>query len=89
MKPKDLFHNPWRTLSTRLAYENPWIRVREDQVTRPDGHPGIYGVVSMRAKAIGVLPVHDDGSITLVGQFRYTLNEYSWEIPEGGGPFGE
>ena len=89
MKPKDLFHNPWRTLSTRLAYENPWIRVREDQVTRPHGHPGNYGVVSMRAKAIGVLPVHDDGSITLVGQFRYTLNEYSWEIPEGGGPFGE
>lgn len=86
---KNPFDNPWHTLSTHAIYENPWISVREDQVTRPDGAPGIYGVVSMRNTAIGVLPVHADGSITLVGQFRYTLGEYSWEIPEGGCPHGE
>jgi 8-oxo-dGTP pyrophosphatase MutT (NUDIX family) len=86
---KDPFANPWRTLGSREIYQNPWIRVREDNVLRPDGNPGIYGVVSMQNRAIGVLPVHSDGSITLVGQFRYTLSEYSWEIPEGGCPQGE
>lgn len=78
--------NPWRTLATRSVYENPWIRVREDQVLRPDGAPGIYGVVEYKNRAVGVLPVEDDGSIWLVGQHRYPLSRYSWEIPEGGGP---
>ena len=70
-------------------YENPWIRVREDQVLRPDGLPGIYGVVEFKNRAIGVLPVEDDGSVWLVGQYRYPLQAYSWEIPEGGGPLTE
>ncbi|CAN5768120.1 hypothetical protein BH23PLA1_BH23PLA1_29430 [soil metagenome] len=78
--------NPWRTLDRRLVYENPWISVHEDQVLRPDGQPGIYGVVHFKNRAIGVLPVDDEGRIWLVGQYRYTLNAYSWEIPEGGGP---
>lgn len=78
--------NPWKTRSSRLVYENPWIRVREDQVTRPDGLPGIYGVVEFKNRAVGVLPVEDDGSVWLVGQHRYPLNTYSWEIPEGGSP---
>jgi 8-oxo-dGTP pyrophosphatase MutT (NUDIX family) len=78
--------NPWTTLSSRLIYENPWIRVREDAVLRPDGQPGIYGVVHFRNKAVGVIPVEEDGSLWLVGQFRYPLNRYSWEIPEGGSP---
>lgn len=78
--------NPWRTLSARPVYENPWIRVREDQVLRPDGKPGIYGVVEFKNRAVGVLPVEADGSIWLVGQHRYPLNQYSWEIPEGGAP---
>ena len=56
---------------------------------RPDGQPGIYGVVHYKNKAIGVLPVDDDGQIWLVGQYRYPLDAYSWEIPEGGGPEGE
>ena len=77
-------NNPWQTNATRQIYENPWISVREDEVTRPDGAPGIYGVVSMKNRAIGVVPLHADGTVTLVGQFRYTMNEYSWEIPEGG-----
>ncbi len=77
--------NPWTTLESRAIYDNPWISIREDQVIRPDGKPGIYGVVHYKNKAIGVLPVDDDGHVWLVGQYRYPLNLYSWEIPEGGG----
>lgn len=81
--------NPWRTLSSREVYENNWIRVREDSVTRPDGEQGIYGVVHFRNTAVGVLAIEEDDSIYLVGQYRYTLGRYSWEIPEGGCPEGE
>lgn len=81
--------NPWTTVATRVVYDNPWIRVREDQVTRPDGQPGIYGVVEFKNNAVGVLPVDDEGCVWLVGQHRYPLQAYSWEIPEGGGPAGE
>ncbi len=78
--------NPWRTVSTRSLYENPWIHVREDQVIRPDGLPGIYGVVHFKNRAVGVIPVDHDGRIWMVGQHRYPLEAYSWEIPEGGSP---
>ena len=81
----DETHNPWRTLSTVLKYENPWISVREDQVRNPGGGRGIYGVVSMKNKALGIVPVDAAGNTWLVGQYRYALNEYSWEIPMGGG----
>jgi 8-oxo-dGTP pyrophosphatase MutT (NUDIX family) len=81
--------NPWTALSSRLVYENPWIRVREDQVLRPDGQPGIYGVVEFKNRAVGVLPVDDEGCVWLVGQYRYPLQAYSWEIPEGGSPATE
>ncbi len=81
--------NPWTTLSRRTIYENPWILVREDQVLRPDGQPGIYGVVQYKNRAVGVLPVDDQGRIWLVGQHRYPLDAYSWEIPEGGCPTSE
>ncbi len=77
--------NPWTTLGRRVVYENPWITVREDQILRPDGQPGIYGVVQFKNKAVGVLPVDDRGRVWLVGQYRYPLDRYSWEIPEGGG----
>lgn len=80
--------NPWGTLSSREVYDNPWIKVREDKVVRPDGEPGIYGVVHYKNVAIGILPVEDD-QLYLVGQYRYPLNQYSWEIPEGGCPEGE
>jgi 8-oxo-dGTP pyrophosphatase MutT (NUDIX family) len=76
--------NPWRTVASRLVYDNNWICVREDEVIRPDGAPGIYGVVHFKNRAIGVVPVDAEGNIYLVGQYRYTLNQYSWEIPEGG-----
>jgi ADP-ribose pyrophosphatase len=81
-------NNPWKTLSTRLIYQNPWIRLREDQVITPTGKSGIYGVVETKP-AIGIIPLSDDLHTYLVGQFRYTLNTYSWEIPEGGGQDGE
>jgi 8-oxo-dGTP pyrophosphatase MutT (NUDIX family) len=87
-QPPD-YSNPWTTLSRRTVYENPWIRVREDQVLRPDGLPGIYGVVEFKNRAVGVLPVEDDGSVWLVGQYRYPVQAYSWEIPEGGGAASE
>lgn len=75
--------NPWTTISTRNVYDNRWIGVREDAVLRPDGEQGIYGVVHFKHIAIGVLAVEDD-SIYLVGQYRYPLERFSWEIPEGG-----
>ncbi len=84
----DESHNPWRTVSSREVYDNPWIRVREDEVVRPDGEPGIYGVVHFKNAAVGVVAIEED-HIYLVGQYRYTLNRYSWEIPEGGCPEGE
>jgi 8-oxo-dGTP pyrophosphatase MutT (NUDIX family) len=82
----DETHNPWQTHSSEVKYENPWIRVREDQITNPAGNPGLYGVVSMKNKALGIVPVDEEGNTWLVGQYRYALNEYSWEIPMGGGP---
>ncbi len=81
--------NPWKTTSSRLVYDNPWIAVTENDVVKPDGNPGIYGVVHYKNKAIGVLPIDSEGNIFLVGQFRYALDRYSWEIPEGGCPEGE
>lgn len=80
--------NPWTTLSTALIYENPWIRLEEHQVLNPNGNPGIYGKVHFRNAAVGVVP-YEQGHIWLVGQYRYPLDQYSWEIPEGGAPEGE
>ncbi len=81
--------NPWRRVSRRVAYENPWLRLYHDDVMRPDGQPGIYGVVHFRHLAIGVVPMDAQDRVLLVGQYRYTLDHYSWEIPEGGGGFDE
>jgi 8-oxo-dGTP pyrophosphatase MutT (NUDIX family) len=71
------------------VYENAWIRVHHDDVVRPDGADGVYGVVEFRNLAVGVVAVDDDERLILVGQFRYTHDEYSWEIPEGGVPLDE
>ncbi|MBL7843616.1 MAG: NUDIX hydrolase [Cyclobacteriaceae bacterium] len=78
-------HNPWTTLATREVYNNKWIQVTEHDVLNPSGGKGIYGKVHFKNKAIGIIPVDENGNTWLVGQYRYTLNEYSWEIPEGGG----
>ncbi|MFN8346431.1 MAG: NUDIX hydrolase [Spirosomataceae bacterium] len=81
--------NPWTTLKSQVVYDNKWIQVRHEDVITPGGGPGIYGVVHYKNKAIGVIPVDAEGFTYLVGQYRYPLNEYSWEIPEGGGPMDE
>lgn len=79
----------WKTLSEKTVYENPWIAIEHHEVITPSGGDGIYGLVKFKNKAIGIVPVDPDDNIYLVGQFRYPLNEYSWEIPEGGGPLNE
>jgi 8-oxo-dGTP pyrophosphatase MutT (NUDIX family) len=81
--------NPWTTLSGEEKYDNRWINVTEYQVINPGGGRGIYGKVHFKNKAIGVIPVDNEGNTWLVGQFRYTLNEFHWEIPEGGAPLTE
>jgi 8-oxo-dGTP pyrophosphatase MutT (NUDIX family) len=73
----------------KVAYQNPWITVWHDDVDRPDGSPGIYGVVHFHNVAVGVVAIDDRDRIVLVGQHRYTLDAASWEIPEGGVPFDE
>jgi len=78
--------NPWKTLSSRHVYENAWISVTEHEVLNPGGGQGIYGKVSFKNYAIGVIPIDKDLNTWLVGQYRYTLDEHSWEIPMGGGP---
>lgn len=79
------YENPWKLLSKRELYDNPWITVEEHQVLNPAGNPGIYGTVSFKNKAIGIIPLDADMNTWLVGQYRYPLDEYSWEIPMGGG----
>src|SRR5579885_1281863 len=89
LQGETIMNNPWKTLGSKLVYDNPWISIREDDVLRPDGAPGIYGVVHYKNKAIGVLPIDRDGMVLLVGQYRYPLDLYPREIPEGGCPEGE
>lgn len=81
-------NNPWTTLTERTVYENPWIRVSHREVLTPGGQAGIYGVVHFKNLAVGVVPLDEAGNTWLVGQYRYTLGRYSWEIPEGGCPVG-
>jgi 8-oxo-dGTP pyrophosphatase MutT (NUDIX family) len=78
--------SPWQTLNSTPIYENPWISLTHHDVLNPAGKEGIYGVVSFKNLAIGVVPVDSEGYTWLVGQYRYTLSAYSWEICEGGGP---
>lgn len=78
--------NPWKTLDCTTAYENPWIKVTHRNVINPNGNPGIYGIVHYKNLAIAIVPLDKEYNTWLVGQYRYTLEEYSWEVPEGGGP---
>lgn len=80
---------PWVVDGERVVFENPWIRITDHEVKRPDGEPGEYGVVHFKNRAIGVLALDQDGCAPLVGQYRFPLNAYSWELPEGGGPLNE
>lgn len=85
MHDQDLTKNPWITKSTETVYESAWIRIDRSDVLNPAGNPAVYSVVHFKNLAIGILPVDRDFSIWLVGQYRYPLKQYSWEIPEGGG----
>ncbi|MBI1768372.1 MAG: NUDIX hydrolase [Bacteroidetes bacterium] len=79
----------WTTLSHEDIYENPWIKLEEHKVINPAGGKGIYGKVHFKNTAIGIIPLDENNNTWLVGQHRYTLDEWSWEIPEGGGPAGK
>jgi 8-oxo-dGTP pyrophosphatase MutT (NUDIX family) len=76
--------NPWKTVQITEAYENDWIRLEHHDVIKPNGEPGIYGKVHFKNQAIAILPLDSDGNTYLVGQYRYTIDAYSWELPEGG-----
>ena len=82
-------NDPWTRLSRETVYENAWIAVRADDVIRPDGAPGVYGVVQFHNVAVGVVVLDDADRTLLVGQYRYPTEHYSWEIPEGGAPLTE
>ena len=80
--------SPWTTHSVHTAYENPWIKVTHHEVTTPGGSPGVYGKVHFKNIAVGIVPIDEEGNTWLVGQYRYVLDQYTWEIPEGGCPVG-
>lgn len=77
-------NNPWSTKDKTLVYENPWISVEDHVALNPNGSESQYGVVRFKNLAVGVIPIDENGNTYLVGQHRYPLDEYSWEIPEGG-----
>jgi 8-oxo-dGTP pyrophosphatase MutT (NUDIX family) len=79
---------PFTILRRHVAYANPWIEVRHHDVLRPDKKKGIYGTVHFKNDAIAILPLDDENHTWLVGQHRFPLDIYSWEIPEGGAPVG-
>ena len=82
--PKLTSNGPWKILSTQNIYDNPWIKVEHHEVIQPKGAAGIYGTIHFKNLAIAILPLEDDGTTWLVGQHRFPLKHYSWEIPEGG-----
>lgn len=84
----DPANNPWKVIASKPVYDNPWINVTEFDVINPSGGKGIYGKVHFKNLAIGVLPLDDQLNTWLVGQYRFVLDQYSWELPEGGGPVG-
>ena len=81
--------NPWITKASKVVYENPWIKVTHNDVLNPAGKLGIYGSVSFKNIAVGILAIDEEGYIYLVGQYRYAIDSYSWEIPEGGCPIAK
>jgi 8-oxo-dGTP pyrophosphatase MutT (NUDIX family) len=79
----------WEVTSQKVVYDNPWITLTEYQTVAPTGRPALYGKVSFKNRGIGIVPLHADGTVTLVGQNRFPCSNYSWEIPEGGAPLDE
>lgn len=81
--------NPWDIVEKKHIYANPWISVDEYEVINPSGNPGIYGTVNFKNRAVGIIPIDHEGNTWLVGQYRFPLQQYSWEIPMGGAPIDE
>ena len=79
-------HNPWKTITEKVIYDNPWINVTEFDVINPSGGKGIYGKVHFKNAALAIIPLDEDLNTFLVGQYRFVIDQYSWEVPEGGGP---
>lgn len=84
MNPKE-YKNPWTTLTSEQVYDSPWISLTKHDVLNPHGNPGTYSVVHFKNMAIGILPLDEHYNTWIVGQYRYPINQYTWEIPEGGG----
>ena len=82
-------HGPWKTKNTKTAYESPWIRVDHSEVINPGGGNGTYSTVHFKNLAIGIIALDKDMNTWIVGQYRYPLHSYTWEIPEGGGAINE
>lgn len=80
--------NPWVTKASEVKYENPWIKVTEHKVLNPAGNDGIYGVVHFKTVAVAIIPLDENYNTWIVGQYRYPLSSYEWEIVEGGCPEG-
>jgi len=81
--------SPWTPGPERIAFESAWVKVTDQQATAPTGRPARYGLVRFKNLAVAVLPIHEDGTVTLVGQYRFPSGDYSWELPEGGSPLDE
>lgn len=79
----------WKTLDSKIVYDNAWITLREDRVINPGGGENQYGHIQFKKKAVGIVPIDADGNTWIVGQQRYTLGEYSWEVPMGASEDGE
>ncbi len=79
----------WQKLSAETVYDNPWIRVENHEVINPSGNTSQYGKICFKNLAVAILAVDEERNIHLVGQYRYTLDEYSWELPMGGAPLAE
>jgi len=86
---QDALRPRWQTLAAETVFRTPWIEVEKHDTIAPTGHRSPYGLIRFQNRAVGVLPLHEDGTVTLVGQMRYPFNAYSWEMPEGGVPFSE
>jgi len=89
MKKSEYELNPWTTLKIKEVYDNPWINVTHRDVLNPSGQNGIYGRVHFKNAAVGIIPLDENYNTWIVGQYRYTIEKYSWEMPEGGGPLAE
>ena len=81
--------NPWRIISKKDVYETQWIKVTHHDVLNPAGNQGVYGTVHFKNYALGIIALDENNNTWIVGQYRFPMNEYTWEIPEGGGPVGQ